>query len=66
MVPLYKRAIIERFMFDVEILFLAQQAGLSIVELPIIWRDSPGSTVRLWPGVYEMFRDLLVIRKMHG
>jgi dolichyl-phosphate beta-glucosyltransferase len=65
-VPLYKRAIVERFMFDVEILFLARQAGLNIEELPIIWRDSPGSTVRLWPGVYEMFRDLLAIRKTHG
>ena len=53
-------------MFDVEILFLARQAGLNIEELPIIWRDSPGSTVRLWPGVYEMFRDLLAIRKTHG
>ena len=65
-VPLYQRAIIERFMFDVEILFLAKQSGLNIEELPIIWRDSPGSTVRLWPGVYEMFRDLLAIRKTHG
>lgn len=65
-VPLYKRAIIERFMFDVEILFLAQRSDLNIKELPVLWRDSPGSTVRLWPGVYEMFRDLLLIRRVHG
>jgi len=65
-VPLYKRAIIERFMFDVEILFLAQRSDLNIKELPVLWRDSPGSTVRLWPGVYEMFRDLILIRRVHG
>ena len=65
-VPLYKRAIVDRFMFDVEILFLAHRSGLSIKELPVVWRDSPGSTVRLWPGVYEMFRDLLLIRRVHG
>lgn len=65
-VPLYKRAIVDRFMFDVEILLLAHRSGLNIKELPVVWRDSPGSTVRLWPGVYEMFRDLLLIRRVHG
>ncbi len=64
--PLYERAVIERFMFDVEILYLAENAGLSMEELPVRWADSPGSTVRFLPGVYRMFRDLLRIRRVHG
>ena len=64
--PLYERAVIERFMFDVEILYLAKRAGLRMEELPVRWADSSGSTVRLFPGVYRMFRDLLRIRRVHG
>lgn len=64
--PLYERAVIERFMFDVEILYLAENAQLSIEEMPVRWSDSSGSTVRLLPGVYRMFRDLIRIRRLHG
>lgn len=64
--PLYERSVIERFMFDVEILYLAERAGLRVEELPVRWADSPGSTVRFFPGVYRMFRDLLRIRRVHG
>ncbi len=64
-VPLYERSVVNRFMFDVEILFLAKRAGLQMVELPVRWRDVPGSTVRFWLGVYSMFRDLLRIRWAH-
>ena len=64
--PLYERAVIERFMFDVEILFLAHKEGLRIEELPVRWADCPGTTVRFFPGVYRMFRDLIRIRRMHG
>jgi dolichyl-phosphate beta-glucosyltransferase len=63
--PLYQRAVIERFMFDVEIIYLAERAGLRMEEMPVCWADSPGSTVRFFPGVYEMFRDLLRIRRVH-
>ena len=64
--PLYERAVIERFMFDVEILYLAERAGLRMEELPVRWADSSGSTVRIFPGVYRMFRDLLRIRRVHS
>ena len=64
--PIYSKALIDRFMFDVEILFLAKKLKLDIKELPVVWKDSPGSTVKFWSGVYEMFRDLLLIRRFHG
>ncbi|HRF49524.1 MAG TPA: glycosyltransferase family 2 protein [Anaerolineales bacterium] len=56
---------VDRFMFDVEILYLAERAGLSIVEFPVAWADMPGSKVRFLEGVINMFRDLWRIRRMH-
>jgi dolichyl-phosphate beta-glucosyltransferase len=56
---------VERFMFDVEVLYLAERAGLAIVEYPVAWADMPGSKVRFIEGVINMFRDLGRIRSMH-
>ncbi len=63
--PLFDLCRIERFMFDVEILYLAEQAGLKIVEFPVAWADMPGSKVRFIEGVINMFRDLWRIRRLH-
>ena len=57
---------IDRFMFDVEILYLADRAGLRIVEMPVQWHNAPGSKVRFWAGLRDMVRDLWRIRKLHG
>ncbi len=57
---------VDRFMFDVEILYLADRAGLRIVEMPVQWNDAPGSKVRVWAGLLDMVRDLWRIRRLHG
>jgi dolichyl-phosphate beta-glucosyltransferase len=57
---------VDRFMFDVEILYLAVRANLRIVELPVQWRDAPGSKVRFWQGLRDMVRDLWRIRRLHS
>ena len=57
---------VDRFMFDVEILFLAERAGLKIREMPVAWADQPGSKVRFLEGVVNMFRDLWRIRRLHS
>jgi dolichyl-phosphate beta-glucosyltransferase len=56
---------VERFMFDVEVLYLAERAGLRIIEMPVQWADMPGSKVRFFEGVVNMFRDLWRIRRLH-
>lgn len=56
---------VDRFMFDVEILFLAERAGLTLREMPVAWADMPGSKVRFLEGVINMFRDLWRIRRLH-
>lgn len=59
---LFAKCQIDRFMFDAEVLYLAQKRGLKIVEMPVSWADAPGSSVRFWEGIYFMFRDLWRIR----
>jgi dolichyl-phosphate beta-glucosyltransferase len=63
---LFARGQVDRFMFDVEILYLAEKSGYKIVELPITWADVPGSHVRFWEGLINMFRDLWRIKQLHA
>jgi dolichyl-phosphate beta-glucosyltransferase len=56
---------VDRFMFDVEILYLAERAGLRLREMPVRWADAPGSKVRFWEGLVSMVRDLWRIRWLH-
>ncbi len=59
---LFTKSQVDRFMFDVEILYLAERRGLRIGEMPVAWADVPGSHVRFFEGVVNMFRDLWRIR----
>lgn len=62
---LYALAQVDRFMFDVELLYLADRARLPIIEMPVRWTDAPGSKVRFWEGLVNMVRDLWRIRRLH-
>lgn len=53
---------IERFGFDVELLFIARKLGFSILETPVQWIDSPDSRVRVLRDSSRMLADLWVIR----
>lgn len=63
--PLYERAVIDRFMFDVEILFLAERKKLKVYEMPVRWADAAGSKVRFLEGAINMVKDLARIRWAH-
>jgi dolichyl-phosphate beta-glucosyltransferase len=63
--PLYERAVIDRFMFDVEILYLAERKKLKVREMPVRWADAAGSKVRFFEGLVNMFKDLVRIRWAH-
>lgn len=51
------------FGFDVEILFLAQQWGYMIREVPVNWQDQPGGKVRLLRDSVRMLFDLIKVRR---
>ncbi len=43
---LFRKAKIERFAYDIEILYLAKKEGYKIKEVPIKWLNSPDSKVK--------------------
>jgi dolichyl-phosphate beta-glucosyltransferase len=45
--PIFARTRIDRFGFDVEVLALAHRLGVAVAEVPVRWRNSPGSRVTL-------------------
>jgi dolichyl-phosphate beta-glucosyltransferase len=59
---LFDRLTVEDFGFDVEVLYIAKRWGLTMKEVPIIWRHKPGSKVHLGRDALAMFWDLFKIR----
>lgn len=53
---------LERFCYDVELLFLAKRAGYSIKEVAVEWHDMQGSKVRPVADSISMIVDLFRIR----
>ena len=61
-VDLFGRQKIDGYMFDVEILYLAQHAGYRIAQVPVRWRDDRDSRLALVSGNLRNVIDLLRIR----
>ena len=57
---------LDGFSFDVEIVYLAQKLGLRLLEIPVIWRNSVQSRVRVFRDPFRMFWDVLRIRRLHA
>jgi hypothetical protein len=60
--PIIEAARIEGFAFDVELLYLAQQAGLRIREIPVRWDHAEGSKVRFFYDSLGMLREVIALR----
>jgi len=56
--PLFRAARIERFAYDVEILYLARKARLVVREIPILWRDAAGSKVHAARDSFRMLCEV--------
>lgn len=59
---IFRYATVDRFAYDVEVLYLARKAGYRIKEVPIKWLNSPASKVRPIKDSLQMVKDLLKIR----
>jgi dolichyl-phosphate beta-glucosyltransferase len=59
---LFSRQRIDGYMFDVEILYLAQKAGYRIAQVPIRWRDDGDSRLVLLGGNIRNVIDIFRIR----
>lgn len=56
---------LDRFAFDVEVLWIARHLGFRIVEIPVTWSNSPTSTVNPLRDSTRMLLDLVRIRVKH-
>ena len=58
---IFPKQLMDRFGFDVEILFIARRQSLNVVEVPVRWNDVEGSKVGMFSGA-DAFLDILRIR----
>jgi hypothetical protein len=55
----------DRFIYDAEMLYLADQLGLSITPFDVTWDDIAGSSVRVGRDSIQMIRDLRSFSRTH-
>src|SRR5213082_3433727 len=60
--PILQAARIDGFGFDVELLFLAQRAGLKLEEIPVRWNHCEGSKVRFVHDSLRMLYEVIAMR----
>jgi len=60
--PVIEAATIERFGFDVELLYVAYKAGLRLQEIPVRWDHYEGSKVEVMRDSLRMFDEVRTIR----
>jgi len=61
--PLIEGATIDRFGFDVELIYLAYRAGLRLREVPVRWDHNEGSKISLFSDSFKMLNEVGLIRQ---
>lgn len=61
-VELFGKAVVDRFSYDVEILYLAEKSGFKIKEVPVRWINSPASKVNPLRDPLQMMKDIIKMR----
>ncbi len=63
--PIFRTARVDGFSWDVEILYVAIRRGVPIKEVPVRWRNAPGSKVGILADPWRMLRDVMRIRRWY-
>lgn len=61
--PLVESATVDRFGFDVELLYLAYRTGLRLKEVPVRWDHNDASKVTLMSDSFKMLSEVGLIRQ---
>jgi dolichyl-phosphate beta-glucosyltransferase len=59
---IFSKMTVKRFAFDAEIIFIADNMGYEVKELPIILQNPAISSIRIYSDSINMFLDLIKIR----
>ena len=59
---IFRRQLLDRWSFDVEVLYIARKHGFEITEVPVKWSNRKESRVDPLKDSIRMLRDLFVIR----
>jgi dolichyl-phosphate beta-glucosyltransferase len=62
---LFSKQTRDGFSFDVELLYLMQKSGISLIEVPINWTNKEGSKVNLIKDSIKMFFDSVSLHFIH-
>jgi glycosyltransferase involved in cell wall biosynthesis len=60
--PILEAAHVNGFAFDVELLFLANRAGLRVREIPVRWNHAEGSKVSFFRDSLRMLSEVIAMR----
>src|SRR5258705_2157504 len=61
--PLVEAATVDRFGFDVELLYLAHRAGLKLKEIPVRWDHNEGSKLNVLSDSFRAISEVGLIRQ---
>ncbi len=56
---------LERWAFDIELLFLCAAKGIPIKEVPVTWQEVDGSHLNIVDASLQMLRDMLLIKFLY-
>ena len=65
-VPIFEKARIDGFSYDVELLYIAMRRGIPVKEVAVTWRNAPGSKVGILSDPIKMLMDILRVRRWYG
>ena len=63
--PVFARQTIERWGFDVELLYIAQRLGFKVAEVPITWRNDAATKINAAADGFKMLGEALEARRLH-
>ncbi len=64
-IDLFSRASQQQFIFDCEILYLAEKLGYQVLEIPVNWHEVSGSKVNIFRDSLQMLLGLWKINRTH-
>ena len=65
---IFQRSTLDGWVFDAELVVIAQARGYKMTQVPVRWRNEDDTKVRLLPAVLGSLRDVLVLfgRRLRG